>query len=83
MVRSITKTNCKIWISIDILIFLISVYFFLYVSQQPVLLLIITIAVLYRIKWRSDKLTISDMEIQIHNSFTSTKTSLKLNEIEK
>ena len=83
MVRSITKTTCKIWISIDILIFLISVYFFLYVSQQPVLLLIITIAVLYRIKWRSDKLTISDMEIQIHNSFTSTKTSLKLNEIEK
>jgi len=83
MVRSITKTTCKIWIGIDILIFLISVYFFLYVSQQPVLLLIITIAVLYRIKWRSDKLTISDMEIQIHNTFTSTKTSLKLNEIEK
>jgi hypothetical protein len=83
MVKSITNKESKIWIGIDILILGMAIYLFLYVSQQPILLLIIMIAVLYRIKWRSDKLIINDNEIQITNWFTTTKTTLELRKIEK
>ena len=83
MMKSITNTKSKIWTGVDIIIFGISVFLFLFVSQQPVLLLLITIAILYRIKWRSDKLTINDTEIQINNWFTTTKTILELKKIEK
>lgn len=43
----------------------------------------IAIAVLYRIKWRSDTLVINENEIQILNWFTTSKTSLELEKIEK
>jgi hypothetical protein len=43
---------------------------------------VITIAILYRIKWRSDKLIINDNEIQINNWFTTKKTTLELEKIE-
>lgn len=83
MVKSITNRKSKIWTGIDILIFGMSAYAFLYISQQPVLLLMIAIAVLYRIKWRSDTLVINENEIQILNWFTTSKTSLELEKIEK
>ena len=71
------------WTAIDILIFGLSVYLLLYALHQPIVLFIIAIAVLYRIKWRSDKLIINDNEIQIINSFTTTKTTVEMSRIEK
>lgn len=82
MIKSITNRHSRVSTGVDILIFGIAAYLFLFVSQEPLLLLAITIAVLYRIKWRSDKLIISDNEIQIINWFTRTKTTLNLNTIE-
>jgi hypothetical protein len=83
MVKSITNKKSKIWTAVDILIFGMAIYLFLFVSQQPILLLVITIAVLYRIKWRSDKLIVDDNEIRINNWFTTTRTTLELKTIEK
>jgi hypothetical protein len=82
MVKSATNTKSKIWNGLDVLIFGISVFFFVFVSQQEILLLITTIAILYRIKWRSDKVIINDTEIHIQNWFTTTKVAFELKTIE-
>jgi hypothetical protein len=67
MIKSITNTKSKIWIGVDIILFSLSVYLFLIAFQQPLLFFLIAISILYRIKWRSDVLTISATEIQIRN----------------
>lgn len=82
MIKSITKTKSKIWIGVDITLFSLSVYLFLIAFQQPLLFFLIAISILYRIKWRSDVITISATEIQVKNWFTSTKTILKIGSIE-
>jgi hypothetical protein len=83
MVKSITTTKSKIWIGIDFTIFGLSVFLFVFVSQQAILLLIIAIAILYRIKWRSDTVIINDTQIQIQNWFTASKTILEIKKVEK
>lgn len=82
MIKSITNTKSKIWIGVDLVLFGISLFLFLIKFQQPLLFFLIAISILYRIKWRSDIVTISATEIQISNWFTSNKTILELGSIE-
>lgn len=82
MIKSKTNTKSKIWIGVDILLFGLSVFLFLIAVQQVLLFFLIAISILYRIKWRSDVITISATEIQISNWVTSTKTILELGSIE-
>ena len=82
VIQSVTNTRSKIWIGIDILVFAFTLYRFLFVSLDPSLLFIVFVIVLYRIKWRSDKVIINDTEIQIVNWFTTTKTVYELNKID-
>lgn len=82
MIKSIANTESKIWIGIDILLFGLAVFLFLFLSQQPFVLSVSVIAILYRIKWRSDRLLISDKTVQIDNWFTTTNTILELGKID-
>ena len=83
MVRSITNAKTKLWTVIDALVFAVCVYLFLVSSQQPIVLFVITLVILYRIKDRSYTITMTGNEIHISNRFTTTKATFAFTHIQK
>jgi hypothetical protein len=83
MVKSITNTKSKIWIAVDIIVLVISVFLIFFSLLQSILLVVVAIVMLYRIKWKSDRLIMDNTEIIIDNWFTTTKTVLDIKKIDR
>jgi hypothetical protein len=82
MIESKTNLKTKLWIGIDVIMLILCYFLFLYLTQNPIVLFAVTVTILYRIKWRTDVIKINDTQIEINNWFTTSRSTINLNEID-
>lgn len=81
--KSVTKNSVKVWIAVDLVV-LVAAFFHLIRSPAEALVAgAVIILMLYRIKWKSDVLVLTDRDIFIRNRFTTTTEIVPISDVDR